>query len=236
MVEQICELFCIPPIAVARLGGSTTPLTAYEWPRPSNPRTDGNTVIVPTWSLNILPDGTPDPFKPQSIRFRDGALLRPISPFIEVWARVGDPAANPSTWRDAPVTPDLLAVQNASISSLKFEVEARNRKAQRRTGNPDLAIGNFDGLTIAGDDHSVHAVVGKSPPTATRPMIPPPSTIPLGAVQVLRPRNQPASGSEPWASDVNVAVVRLRFTPATGLMYGHSRRRNWVKIFGCHRT
>lgn len=220
MADQICGLYCVPPIVVARLGGSTTPLAAYAWAEPSNPRTDGDTVIVPAWSLDVLQDGTPDPFMPPSIRFRDGALLRPICPFVEVWARVGDPAAAPSTWRDAPVTPDLLAAEGASTGSLQFTVEARNLKARRRTGNPDLAYGNFEGLTISGSDHAVHTVHGVCPPGVANPMIPLGKTIPLGAIQVLRPRAQPAAGEAPWAAEVDVSVVRLRFTPAAGLMYG----------------
>jgi hypothetical protein len=30
VADRICELFCVPPIAIARLGGSTTPLEAYQ--------------------------------------------------------------------------------------------------------------------------------------------------------------------------------------------------------------
>jgi hypothetical protein len=219
VTDRICEIYCVPPIAIARLGGSTTPLAAYQWGRPANPRTDGETVIVPAWSLNILPDGSADPFLPQSIRFRDGALLRPVCPFIEMWVRVGDPA-NPGGWRDAPLTPDLLAAEGLSVGDLTFSVEARNLKAQRRTGNSALAYGNFEGLLIRGDDHAIHPVLGSSPLGVQNPMIPAGRHIPLGAVQMLRSRVQPVAPAAPWASIVNVEVVRFRFTPAAGLVYG----------------
>ena len=52
MAEQILGLFCDPPIVIARLGGSTTPLDCCVWEEPPNPRSDGATVLVPDWSLN----------------------------------------------------------------------------------------------------------------------------------------------------------------------------------------
>ncbi|MGH6909082.1 MAG: hypothetical protein ACREEG_02765, partial [Phenylobacterium sp.] len=136
MPDVIHELFCNPPLAVARLGGSTTPLAAYRWVQPANPRTDGETVIAPDWSLNILPDGSADPFRPQSIRFKDGDLIRPVCPFIEVWARVGPPGSLPTAWHDAPLTPALLAAQGLDVGDLTFTVTAFNRKAARRMNNP----------------------------------------------------------------------------------------------------
>ena len=70
-MDRICAIFCNPPLAFARLGGSTTPLAAYRWADPSNPRSDGSTIVTPDWTLNVLPDATVDPFKPQVLRFRD---------------------------------------------------------------------------------------------------------------------------------------------------------------------
>jgi hypothetical protein len=221
MPDRICQLFFVPPISFARLGASTTPLAAYGWANPKNPRTEGETVVVPAWSLNILPDGSADPFRPDSIRFRDGNLLRPVCPFHELWARVGDPTANPSTWRDSPVTPALLQAEGRGLADLSFTVTARNLKVQRRVGRRQLAYGNFPPLVVRGDDHSIHRILGSSPQSGvSAPLIPRNRNIPLGSVQVLRPRPQPAAAAAPWAAEVNVEVVRLRFTPARGLFYG----------------
>ena len=88
MAEIIQEIFCDPPIAIARLGGSTAPLEAYTWTTPPNPRTDSETIITPDWSLRVLPGGTVEPHKSASITFRDGNLIRPVCPFIEVHARL----------------------------------------------------------------------------------------------------------------------------------------------------
>ena len=51
-------------------------------------------------------------------------------------------------------------------------------------------------------------------------MIPPGQSIPLGAVQIMKSRPQPAAGAADWATFVNVEVVRFRFTPARGHVYG----------------
>ena len=59
-----------------------------------------------------------------------------------------------------------------------------------------------------------------SPPGVTRRMVPAARSIPLGSVQVLRSRPQPPAGSAPWVGEVNVEVIRLRFTPGQGRFYG----------------
>jgi hypothetical protein len=140
MTLAIQAIFCSPPIAVARLGGSTAPLAAYTWTRPPNPRADGETVIAPQWSLNILTDGSVDPFMPDSVRFRDGDLIRPVCPFIEMWARMGEAGSNPSTWSDVPLTPALLAKSGMDESALLFRIDARNAKAARRRNDANLAF------------------------------------------------------------------------------------------------
>jgi len=39
------------------------------------------------------------PIKPTELVFRDGALIRPVCPFFEFWAMVGEPGSQPSTWQ-----------------------------------------------------------------------------------------------------------------------------------------
>ena len=104
MAEIIQEIFCDPPIVVARLGGSTTPAAAYSWQESPDPRSDGDTDIVPDWSLDVLLDGSLRPFKPDTIELRDGNLIRPVCPFVEIWARLGEPGSDKATWRDTPLS------------------------------------------------------------------------------------------------------------------------------------
>jgi hypothetical protein len=96
---------------------------------------------------------------------------------------------------------------------------ARNLKAARRAQNPDLAYGLFPSLSVHGDQHAPVALPGVSPPGVAQPMIPPGRNIPLGFLQVLRPRPNPP-GPTGWPDSIDLDVIRLRFTPARGQFYG----------------
>jgi hypothetical protein len=218
MPEVIQSVFVSPSLAFARLGSSTTTLHAYHWVRSQVPRVDGETTIAPAWTLAVQPDATVRPFKPDSIAFRDGDAIRPVAPFFEVWARLGEPGSAASSWRETPLTPALLSQQGITLTSLRLKVNAQNLKAARRTGDRGLGFGTHPEVIIAGDDHTRVLLQGVSPSTAVVPMIPIGRHIPLGAVQMLRSSPQPAD--EPWSKDVNVEVIRFRFTPAAGLFYG----------------
>ncbi|MGH8909251.1 MAG: hypothetical protein ACRD0K_22845 [Egibacteraceae bacterium] len=211
--DTIRRIFLTPPVAIARLGGSLTPHVAFEWTR-GDPHTIAETRIRPAWTLDVLPDGSVSPRMPTQIVVRDGALLRPVAPFLELWALTGDETALTAV----PVTPDLLAENGASEASLSFTVEAMNLKAARRTGRASLRFGTFPPVRVRADDHGAVQLMGSSPPGTPQPMIPPGRSVPLGQVQVLRPVAQPAD--QPWSSAVRVDIVRLRFTPARGRFYG----------------
>ena len=220
MTDMIHALYCDPPIAIARLGGSTAPLVAYAWAPHANPRNDDDTGIVPDWSLEVLPDGSLAPFLPQEVRFRDGPAIRPVCPFVEVWARMGEAGSDASTWRDAPLTEALLADSGLDLSALSFKVEARNAKAARRTGNVGLAYGLFPAVTVRGDHHDPVPLTAVSMPGSPVAMIPPGRGIPFGTVQICKPGRNPPAGTAPWPPEVDLEVVRLRFTPPAGLVYG----------------
>ena len=222
MAEIIQKIFITPAIAIARLGGSTTPQDAYKWVASPNPRSDGETAIAPDWSLTVQADGTVEPFKPTSLQFRDGALIRPVCPFFELWALMGEPNSAPATWREVRVTPALLTAQGTTLNNLVFQINAKNVKAARRTTNPDLQFGTFPPLQVRADNNAPAPLLAVSPPgvAASRRMIPAGRNIPLGSFQVMKSRPQPAAGSTPWAETVNVEVIRFRFTPARGHVYG----------------
>jgi len=220
MPLTIQSIFIDPPIAIARLGGSTVPQDAYCWIESVNPRTDGETVIAPAWSLDVLPDGSVEPRLPSTIRLRDGDLIRPVAPFFEVWALVGEDGSPASTWREVPVTPVLLAKEGAAESSITIRVDAKNRKAARRVNDANLVFGTFPAVSMRGDEHTPAVLRGVSPPVIASPMIPRGRSIPLGSLQIMRSRRQPADGTTAWTKDVNVEVIRFRFTPAQGRFYG----------------
>ena len=214
-IDTIRRIFFTPPIAIARLGGSVTPVDAFDWV-PGDPHTVAETRIRPTWTLDVLPDGSVRPRMPRRLVLRDGRLLRPVAPFLELWALVGDGPV--SALRPTVVTTGLLAANGSGIGSLTFTVEAMNRKAARRVAEPALRFGTFPPVRVRGNTHTAVDLRGESPPGVARPMIPRGRSIPLGRVQVLRPVPQPVG--QPWSSLVRVDAVRVRFTPARGRFYG----------------
>jgi hypothetical protein len=218
MAEALQGIFIDPPIAVARLGGSTVPQDAYLWIESPDPRSDGETTLMPTWSLTVLPDGSVEPTQPTELRFRDGALIRPVCPFFEIRALLGEPGSLPQTWHDVPLTPALLTRHGASLVNLKLRINAQNLKAARRTRNPALGFGTFPPVEIVADDHNSKTLLGVSPPGAKPPMIPKARSIPIGAVQIMRSKpNQPGALA---SGIVDMEVIRFRFSSARGRFYG----------------
>lgn len=220
--DSIRRIFFTPSVAIARLGGSLTPLDAFDW-GPGDPHTVAETRIRPAWTLDVRTDGSVVPRLPRRLILRDGALLRPVAPFLELWALTGD-AQSIADLTPLPVTTALLAANGATTASLGFTVEAMNRKAERRSPRgagidpAHLRFGTFPPATVPGNDHRGIDLLATSPPDAPRPMIPRGRNIPLGRFQVLRPAPQPAA--PPWPAEIRIDVVRVRFTPARGRFYG----------------
>jgi hypothetical protein len=195
-------------------------MVAFDWTASQRARSEGETAIEPSWSFTVLPDGSLDPFLPGRVTFRDGNLVRPVCPFVEVWARIGDPQRPPQTWTDAPLTEALLQRHGVGPSALKFTVDARNAKAARRAELPELVFGTFPPVVISGDTHHPVALAGTNPIGTPNPLIPAGRSIPLGSLQVIRSRANPAPGRAKWPSTLDLEVIRFRYTPAKGRFYG----------------
>jgi hypothetical protein len=200
-MAKIEEVFFLPPMAVARLGGSDIPLASFTWSEDPSLAGAGLTVITPEISLEVLADGSVRPFRPASIQFRDGKLLRPVAPFFELWVR--------SDGEEQPLTLKWLLDQKADLANITYTVTAGNRKAARRTG--DAACAYSATVTAQGDDHTRHALPASS--TGENPLVSADNPIPLGHFQVIRPVPTIAMG-------VDLSVSRVRFIPARGLVYG----------------
>ena len=218
----IQTIYCNPAISIARLGASTVPMDAFTWVASDNPRIIGETRIQPTWTLDVQPDGSVAPRLPDRIVLRDGANLRPVAPFVEVWCGVGD-SGDPDNWVHQPLTTRLLRAEGLNVANLTFEITAMNLKAARRTGNDNLGFGVFEPVRLRGDNHTSTLLRAVSPSNLRAgavAMIPRGRFIPMGRVQVIRPGAQPKAGSTPWDAVVNVETVRIRYTPAVGTFYG----------------
>jgi hypothetical protein len=202
-VKNIEEIFLIPPMAVARLGGSNIPLASFTWLEDPNLYGAGLTVISPAVSLGVLADGSVRPFLPANIQFRDGDQLRPVAPFFELWAR--------GNGQEQPITLQWLKAHRSSLADIQYTVTASNHKAARRTGDPACAFSAS--IQVPGDDHSTHRMLASS--SGELPLVNPTKPIYLGQFQVIRPTPMMSMG-------VDLGVVRVRFTPATGMVYGPS--------------
>ena len=205
---QIVEMFFLPPIAVARVGGSDNPLEAFEWDSDVSTHGSHQTVIKPTVTLDVAADGSVRAYLPNVIRFRDGDQLRPAAPFFELWLMLEDG----ETKEEKRATPALLKQFGASLDNLQFSVTVANCKAQRRTGS--AACSFIARVDVGGNDHARKPLLAISPNTADQePLVRPDHPIPLGTFQVVRPAAKIAMG-------IDLAQIRVRFTPARGEVYG----------------
>ncbi len=125
--------------------------------------------------------------------FRSGDRIRPVAPFLEVYALTAAGAL-------VPLTTGLLEQNGLTVEALAWQVQVANRKVVRRTGQEDDLVaadtGWFGGHDVQPlDGHCPNFVVG-------------------GRACRLRAACA-SSGRTPTFPE-----IRLRFTPAKGLIYG----------------
>jgi hypothetical protein len=203
-MNEIEQILFVPPMAIARLGGSDNPLDSFTWIEDPSLHGAGQTVISPTVTLEVQQDGSLRPFLPASIQFRDGKLLRPVAPFLELWAKISG-KSDPE-----PLTLALLEENDVTLDSVSYTVTAANKKTARRTG--DSACGFQASIQVPGNDHARHPLLASS--VGPNSLVPPDHPIPLGDFQVIRPLANRAS------LGVDLNVLRVRYTPARGEVYG----------------
>jgi hypothetical protein len=202
-MSRIQQIFFLPPMATARLGGSDIPLDSFTWVEDPTLHGAGLTVIAPTTSLEVLQDGSVRPFLPTSIQFRDGTFLRPVAPFFELWAQLEGETDIKA------LTTALLEECGGSVDGVTFTVTASNHKAARRTGDPACAF--TARIEVLGNDYNPHPLLASS--LGDQPLVFPQQPIPLGQFQVIRPVTA-------QALNLDLSVLRVRFTPAKGEVYG----------------
>jgi hypothetical protein len=221
---RIKALRLLPPLAFARFG------SAREEPQPNfevkinkdNPL--GFRDIDPAQTLKVEKDGSvsilstderklkllaaaDDPkakLAELNKMFRVGNLIRPVAPFFELFAILDN-----APKKLAPVTPDLLKRCGVDRSAVQWKVHVENRKVFRRTGDrKDIVtartrwFSHHDRRWLHGK--CAHFIKGK--------------TIDFGYVQFVRPTP---------THDLRSHLC-LRFTPASGKIYGPARPRHTV--------
>ena len=68
-MRTLFSIFFTPPMAIARVGASPTPLDAFEWVSSRAAHGGVQTVIEPGLSLRVRDDGSVEPYQPEDIRF-----------------------------------------------------------------------------------------------------------------------------------------------------------------------
>lgn len=192
MDREIVELRILPPFAIARLGSSPEPMDNYQL-----------VIVDPIGARQIQPAETllingethevEAKHPPFEVRFRDDEYrIRPIAPFLEVWARfAGEDDL-------VPLTTELLSDLGLAPDAVQWNVHVANIKAYRRTGDENDKIEAHSG---AFSDHERHALDGKCNNFLEG------KTMPLGFVQYVKPSEE-------------FPEIRIRYTPAAGKVYG----------------
>lgn len=202
------EVYFQPPLAIGRVGPGHAPMPNFKWSTDRTIHGGHRTTLEPDVTLTVQPDGSLRTYLPNVIQFQDEGGLRPVAPFFELWVRYREGDEQ----HDVPLTSELLGRLGASLGSVRYDVTAANRKAQRRTLSAACAI--VGRVAVAGDDHGRRALMAYSPhnPGET-PLVARDRPIPFGDLQVIRPVQGVSQG-------VNLDVLRIRFTPARGEVYG----------------
>src|SRR4051812_30262598 len=107
----LSRIYFLPPLAIARVGGSDTPLECF------GQNIDG--TIRPEVTLQMLPDGSLRTYRPNSILFRDNNLLRPVAPFFELWATFTD--GEDKEWNKC-LNLGLLNYLGISLASVEYSI------------------------------------------------------------------------------------------------------------------
>src|SRR4051812_13330328 len=201
--DRLVEVFFLPPMAIARVGSSPTPVDNYEWTESVDVSGAPATIVVPAVSLHVQGDGTVAPYMPERIVFRDGddGPIRPLAPFFEVWAKLQ--SVDGGTYERA-LNSELLGKLGVGIEDITFEITAANRKVERRTGDPSCSFVARE--LFNGADHRRRELRAFSPHTSGQePLVLPDNPIPVGWLQVMRPK--PAA-VKVGGKDVDCSAVR----------------------------
>jgi hypothetical protein len=202
---KILELRILPPIAIGRLGGSDIPLAAYDLELSREKPLDFR-LIIPKETFLVDPKtGKIEAHTPTKVKFKDSEKLtdkdgkaHPVAPFLEVFAITDE---KPEEL--VPVTEALLKRAGHKLSDISWDVEVGNIKIFRRTADKDdKMFAVIQGITT----HELKPLLAHCNNFIKD------KKLPLGSVQFIKPTE-------------DFPEIRLRFTPATGKVYGSSLTR-----------
>jgi hypothetical protein len=192
----IKQLRILPPFAIGRLGSASEPMDNYTFDLdidPANPLGYRELKPQPTLIVNENSGEIEAQRTAPRLEFKHGGRIRPVAPFLEVYA------VTDTDETLQPLTTALLRKHELSEHDISWQVTVSNRKIVRRTANEDDLI---HAQTRWFSDHRSHTLSGKC-----ANFISPEASVNFGTVRFIKP-NQ------------NYPEIRLRFTPAEGLIYG----------------
>lgn len=193
----IRELRILPPLAIARLGAADRPLDNYDVDvDPNDPLGYRRLRPAETLEIDDRSGEVMRSYMPKVVSFMDDGNVRPVAPFLEVWALT-------ARGQLEPLTLDVLRSHRLSPADIKWNVHLANRKVYRRTGDVNDQVEAKAGPI---SDHKSWPLSGKC--SNFWPL----KRLPLGSVRYLKPNDA-------------FPAVRLRFTPARGYVYGASKTR-----------
>jgi hypothetical protein len=200
---KIRALRILPPFAIARLGSANKPQDNYTIvDNPDEPL--GYRKIVPATTLQVS-EATGEitgAETPKTISFKIDDKIRPVAPFLEVFAVLEDTQQGEGVSGElVPLDDGLLTKLGLNRSSIEWKVSVANRKVMRRTGNLADTVSADTGWF---SDHDSHELQGHSDNFV------PGGVISFGQVRFILPNQE-------------FGQIRLRFTPAQGLIYGPHR-------------
>jgi len=193
----IRALRILPPMAIARLGSAPEPVGNYTLDdNPDQPLEFRELKLQPTFVVDPTTGEISGNDTPTEITFKDvdengSPRIRPVAPFLEVWALTDKGNLE-------PLTVALLRGVAVGPESVEWNVRLGNRKAARRTGDQNDAVHAATGWF---SHHEPHRLEGHCPNFVKD------AHIDFGSVRYIRPNH-------------HFPEIRLRFTPAKGLIYG----------------
>jgi hypothetical protein len=196
----IKELRILPPFAIGRLGSASEPMDNYSFDldidhASEKPLGYRQIKAHPTLIVNENTGEIESQRTPVTLEFKRGGKIRPVAPFLEVFA------VNEQD-QLVPLTLDLLRKHDLTDDDVSWQVTVSNRKVVRRTEDEhDLIHAQLEWFS----DHQSHTLKGKCDHFVAKE-----SFVNFGSVRFIKPNDQ-------------FPDIRLRFTPAAGLIYGPDR-------------
>lgn len=189
----IRALRILPPLVIGRLGGADEPVVSYTLvDDEQDPLGFRRIVAQETFVVDAETGAITASYVPDQVDFKQGDAIRPVAPFLELFAELSDDTL-------VPVTLELLAEHGLTAADVQWRGRFANRKVVRRTADERDAV---VATTAWFSDHAQQRLVG-----ACENFVAGAAGIDFGALRYIQPT-------------AAFPAVRVRFTPAKGLIYG----------------